>query len=410
MSILSTAPALDAAIAAATADPYRNLPRVVFMAASSSTPVLYSGKGGYARLPNSRKEEDMKEKGEVIQEDSIFELYSCTKLVGTIAALQLVEQGKINLDADASVYLPELKAVKLFKGWEDPEEKTKPILVENNKPISCRQLITHSAGFVYYFNDLENIPALAKALDIQATPYGEKATPEDLYKMPLLHEPGSTWKYGTSIDWLTRIVEMVSGLDLESYLQKNIFGPLGITDISFEPNPAQMDMAFGDAADTSKPYRFAPNPPMHPQHRYGGAGLKGSAPSYLRLLRCILRGGELDGARILEQETVDSMFEPQLEGKPAQDLRDWVWKDSDPFSKRAGKSLPDSNWGLGGHLSGTGLASGRGARSLAWSGAAVIDRERDVCYTYFTNLLPWGADQVFDAWHELETQLYKGLP
>ncbi|GAA6007299.1 hypothetical protein JCM10207_001576 [Rhodosporidiobolus poonsookiae] len=417
--LLSTAPAIDRAIASATADPYNGVPRLVFLAATSSTPVLYAGKGGYARLPPFPASHSQGEgavpgadDAEPISEDSVFELYSCTKLVGTLTALQLVEQGKIALDDDASLYVPQLREARIFEGFDEEGE---PILKENTTPITVRMLITHTSGFVYYFHDLEAHDKLAAKLDIGVAVYGEKANADWLYKMPLFAKPGSWFKYGTSIDWLTRVVENVSGLDLESYVQKNIFGPLGITDISYNVNPAQIDMAFAKLENEVPvgPYEFRLPDRMSTKHRYGGAGLKGPASSYLKLIRALLRGGELDGARILRPETVEMMFEPQLDAHQARMLQDAEWKGSEPFSRRKGKSLEDANWGLGGMLCGTGLASGRSAGSLHWSGMAntfwVIDRKKDVCFVVFSNIIPYANDRVFDAWEIIETQLYKGL-
>ncbi|GAA5891515.1 hypothetical protein JCM6882_004498 [Rhodosporidiobolus microsporus] len=399
---LSTAAAIDAAIAEATADPFAGVPRLVFQAASSTSPLLYSGKGGIALAGPPAVP---------IETDSIFELYSCTKLVGSLAAMQLVERGEIALDDDASVYVPELKEVKIFKRWD--EETDEPVLEENNEVVTVRMLVTHTSGFVYFFHDLDNINKLAGKYGIEASPYGEKVTKDSLYKMPLFYKPGSRWTYGTSIDWLTRVVENVSGSTLEGYVQKHIFGPLGITDISYTASPAQIDMAFVDTANPAAPYRFERNKPFSPTFHYGGAGLKGSAPSYLKLLRAILRGGELDGVRILKPETVDLMFTPQLNESQARDLQENEKRGSEPFTRRAGKSLEDANWGLGGMLCGTGLSSGRGAGSLHWSGMAntywVIDRKKDVCFVLFSNIIPYGDDKVFAAWEKIEPELYEGI-
>lgn len=111
---------------------------------------------------------------------------------------------------------------------------------------------------------------------------------------------------------------------------------------------------------------------MNEKEHFGGAGLKGSAPSYLRFIQAILRGGELDGARILKQETVDLMFEEHLTtDQQRADFGVFGTNDQEPFTRKAGKPLSDMTFGLGGGLSGKGVASGRGARTLTWSGMAV---------------------------------------
>jgi len=138
--MLPTASAIDAAIRDATADPYTGLPRVTMVAATRDGEV-YRGFGGWAQLPNDPAK--LEAEGVPLTGDSTHELYSSTKLVGTIAALQLVEQGRLSLDDDASQYVPELKTVKLFKGFDDKDEV---VLEDNTTPITVKMLATHTAG------------------------------------------------------------------------------------------------------------------------------------------------------------------------------------------------------------------------------------------------------------------------
>ncbi|GAA5934135.1 hypothetical protein JCM3775_002883 [Rhodotorula graminis] len=420
---LSTAASLDQHLREATVNPYRQVPRAILLAATSDDPALYKGHAGWARLPtNEVSPSDLAHQGSPIEEDSRFELFSCTKLCGTIACLQLVEQGKVDLDGEARLYVPEIADLKVLKGFDDAGE---PEFEEQERPVTVQQLLTHTSGFIYSTWH-EVGPQLEKHLGHAVAPYGKDATRDCLYKVPLFHQPGSSFHYGTSIDWLTRIVEEVSGLDLASYLQKHIFDPLDIHDLSFDDDDAQIDLADaptssptapsvpGDApAPDAAPYTFRRPTPYSATLRYGGSGLKGSAPSYLRILRALLRGGELDGARILKRETVDLMFTPQLMAPQRETYQRDQFAGGEPFSRKAGRALEDADWGLGGALTGTGLASGRSARSLHWSGMAntfwVIDREKDLAFVYFSNLLPYGHQPVFDLWEKLETDLYKGL-
>lgn len=158
---ISTAPALDAAIKRATTNPYRLLPRAVVMAATSTAPCIYSGRGGYAQLPSRPTPADeLARRGEPITDTSIFELYSCTKLVAAVATLQLVEQGRIGLDDDASRYVPELGGVKLFKGFDAEGEL---VLEENRVPITVRMLLTHTAGTVNASELLRGFPQRSHA-------------------------------------------------------------------------------------------------------------------------------------------------------------------------------------------------------------------------------------------------------
>lgn len=135
---------LDAIIAEATRDPYNELTRFVFSVASSDEDCIYSGKGGYGQLPTTPVDNATLEKeGEPITEDSIFELYSCTKLPATVAALQLIEQGKLDLDDEIQKYLPEAADVKVLEGFnEDGSLK----LADAERPITVRMLLTHTSG------------------------------------------------------------------------------------------------------------------------------------------------------------------------------------------------------------------------------------------------------------------------
>ncbi|GJN93488.1 hypothetical protein Rhopal_006545-T1 [Rhodotorula paludigena] len=392
------------------------------MAARSDVPVLYSGHAGLATADKR------------IQEDSIFELFSCTKLVGSIAALQLVEQDRLALEDDASLYAEELRDLKVFTGFDEHGEL---VLEDKERPVTVQTLFTHTAGFPYIYDEPRG-QAVAEKLGLGLAPYRLNATREWLTKMPLLHQPGAHFKYGTSVDWLTYIVEKISGLDLETYVQKNIFRPLGITDISFNDNPDQIDMAEANKSDPPQPHLLRRPIPYSKTLRYGGSGLKGSAPSYLRILRALLRGGALEdeSSRILRPETVDIMFRPHLQNaQQVLDLRKEHYEGLEPFSAKAGEAPQDTSFGLGGALGGTGLASGRGARALHWSGLAarlfslayalhahthlfrriqntfwVIDRERDVCFLLFNNILPYGQGAMWDVWEKVEPELYKGLP
>ncbi|GAA5843794.1 hypothetical protein JCM9279_000147 [Rhodotorula babjevae] len=385
--MLSTASTIEAAIKEATADPYTDLPRAVVVAATS-TGEVYRGHGGWAQLPQDSDKLDVE--GEPLKVDSVFELFSMTKLTGALAALQCVERGLFSLDDNASKFVPELKTAKVFVGFDDDGN---PKLEENSTPITIRMLATHTAGFAYHFWH-PAVTQIAEKIGVSPMP-----------------KPGEHFEYGTSIDWLTLAVESVTGTELESYLQQNIFGPLGISDISYKPNPKQICMAY--VGEDGK-YVFAPSAPQTDKQHYGGSGLKGPITSYLRILRALLRGGELDGARILKPETVDLMFEDNLNEQQRADFQTFMLRDADPSTRKAGKSLPDMTYGIGGGLSGKGLASGRGAKALFWSGLAnthwIVDRERDVCFLVATNILPFSEERLFKMWDKVETALYEGLP
>src|SRR3984885_11427132 len=159
-----------------------------------------------------------------VNADSIFVIASMTKPVTSVAAMQLVEQGKLKLDEPASTYLPELGSLQVLHGFDD--KTGKPILQPATKPVTLRTLLTHTSGFVYdtWFADMLRWEKASGT----TIPLGTVAP-----LTPLMFEPGTRWQYGTSADWSGRLVETVSGLTLEQYFQKNILGPLGMHDTSF---------------------------------------------------------------------------------------------------------------------------------------------------------------------------------
>lgn len=231
------------------------------------------------------------------------------------------------------------------------------------------------------------------------------------------------------------MIQNVSGLSLEDYEQQHIFAPLGITDMTYKPRPADkvgMSFSFNPkvgpngapifaqdfpwAADGTKRLGYAAEGcSFPPHHEWGGSGLFGSAASYLTILRALLRGGlGPDGTtRILKQETVDLMFEPHLDETQRADLYEFAGWRGDPFSKKRGGAFPGTDWGYGGLLGGEGYPSGRSKGNLSWSGFAntywVVDREKDVAFVCWTQVIPSGEEALFDAWEVLETELYNQL-
>ena len=167
-----------------------------------------------------------------VNADSIFGIASMTKPVTSVAAMQLVEQGKLKLDVPASTYLPELGKLDVLHGF-DPKTG-KPILKPATKPVTLRTLLTHTSGFCYdtWFPDMLRWEKETG----NNFPLGTVAP-----LTPLMFEPGSRWQYGTSADWSGRLVETVSGLTLEQYFQKNILEPLGMHDTSFLLPAAKFD-------------------------------------------------------------------------------------------------------------------------------------------------------------------------
>ncbi|WOO84417.1 Acyltransferase LovD [Vanrija pseudolonga] len=304
------------------------------------------------------------ETGESAQVDTVYWVASVTKLVTSIAALQLVEAGKVGLDEPLSEIAPELAARDLLVKTTETDFE----LTNASTPITLRHLLTHTAGFAYgFFN---------KDLDNWIKQTGAPAvTP---LKAPLVHEPGTKFEYGINIDWAGIVVERLSGKKLGEYFSDHIFAPLGIKDATFDLS-SRPDLAARLAtlhAKTPEGYvKIAyPDEIAKPAFDSGGAGLYITAGEYLKLLAALLNGGEskATGERILKPDTLAEALRPQTDKLPANGLG-WLAKDGAIRSTNPGLSndiplLPGvaKAWSLGGLVNVDKLDNGRSAGATEW--------------------------------------------
>ncbi len=235
--------------------------------------------------------------------DAIFAIASMTKPITSVAAMQLVEAGKIKLDAPAATYLPEIGAVRVLDNGTLRPPKT---------PITVRHLLTHTAGFGYEFMRKELLELVAKK-QLPSMMAGGDA----FLQAPLLFDPGTRWEYGINTDWLGRLVEKVSGRSLEVYFRENIFNPLGMADSYFDvPADKQARIVPRSQRRADGGLDAQPAPPAKPGTFYsGGGGLYSTASDYLRFVRAMMAGGQLDGRRILSRQSVAEMRKNQI-GEP----------------------------------------------------------------------------------------------
>ena len=217
--------------------------------------------------------------------DSVFWIASMTKAVTAVAAMQLVEQGRLTLDSPIGTVLPELASPQVLEGFADDGT---PLLRPAARPITLRHLLTHTSGFCY---DMWNAELLryrnfAKLPSARSGQYAGILT-------PIMADPGTRWEYGTSLDFAGRAVEAASGQTLEAYLRDHIFAPLGMDDTAFKIGPSQRQRLVGvhargpDAA--LKPIAFEME--QDPEYHAGGGGLYGTAPDYVKFMQMILNRG-----------------------------------------------------------------------------------------------------------------------
>jgi methyl acetate hydrolase len=265
-----TLPQVDAFLHAAVSS--QDVPGVVAMAATE-TGILYEGVFGSRRI----------HEGPAMTRDTIFRVASMVKLITTVAALRLVEQGKLSLEAPVPDIDPVIAAPQVLDGF-DPAGK--PLLRPAKRPIALHDLLTHTAGFVYRLWDSEALKYY-KAIDKLPTTDRSKFP-----HTPLMFDPGERWQYGGNIDWVGRIIQAVSGEPLDAHFRKHIFEPLGMNDTGFVISPAQWAReASGhqrqpDGSLKAEPMGHPPKWPPAPQSFSGGGGICSTAPDYLTRSAC----------------------------------------------------------------------------------------------------------------------------
>ena len=237
-----------------------------------------------------------------MRSDAIFWIASMTKPVTSVAAMILVEQKKLDLDAPVSLYLPELANMQVAT---EETGTTELVLAPPKSPMTVRDLLRHTSGLIYPPQFIDSrIHRLygEKALFTRYTSLAEFTA--SLGKLPLAHQPGEVWEYSWGVDVLARIVEVASGQPFDQYLQARIFGPLHMVDTGFYVPEAKLGRLV-DPAPEGRPALWDVTKP--PGLFSGGGGLVSTAADYLRFCQMLLNGGDLDGARILSPETVQLM-------------------------------------------------------------------------------------------------------
>ena len=244
--------------------------------------------------------------GAAMQEDSIFRIYSMTKPIVSVAAMMLVEQGKVSLADPVSNFIPAFADTKV--GVESRDASGAPLLelVDADRPMTVQDLLRHTSGLAYATVGRKTA---VKKLYGEAKIFSQHWRLEDfaeaLAKLPLQHQPGTTWEYGHSTDILGRVVEVAASMPLDQYLEQHIFAPLRMKDTAFRVAPAKHDRIAEPMPDkyTGKtPTLIDVRNPV--SFFAGGHGLTSTVGDYLRFSQMLLNGGELDGARLLGPRTV----------------------------------------------------------------------------------------------------------
>jgi methyl acetate hydrolase len=342
--------------------------------------------------------------GPSVTADSVFWIASMTKAITATACMQLVEQGKLQLDQPMGKLLPQLEAPKVLDGFD---ASGAPKLRPAKGAITLRHLLTHTAGFTYSTWS-EPMTRYEKATGTPSIGACKNAT----FTEPLEFDPGERWQYGINIDWVGKAVEAVSGQSLEIYFRENIFAPLGMTDTGFLIGSAQKARVvpmFSRQQDGSlTPMAF--EMPQRPEFFMGGGALFSTPRNYMAFLQMLLHEGTFNGARVLKPETVALMGQNHIGEINVNTL-----KTVHPESSNDANLFPGmvQKWGLSFDINTEPGPAGRSAGSLAWAGLFNtyfwLDPTKRVTGTIMTQLLPFADDQVLQLLATFERGLYAAV-
>jgi len=367
-----------------------DVPHVAAIAADSGG-VIYTGAAG----PRAVGEDDP------VSVDSLFRIMSMTKMPCTVTALQEVERGNLDLDATVAEYCPAFADLQVLTGFDGDT----PVLRPPTRQATVRNLVTHTSGLGYWFwsDLLVRWEAVTGVPNVVA---GSAAS----FTAPLLDDPGTRFIYGINTDWLGKVVEAVTGQTLDVVIKERVTGPLGMDQTTFlmsdsqRPNSTPVHIRGEDGwVSVGEVLNQAPD------WWAGGHGLYGPPSDYIRFERALLRGGELDGERILAPETLEAAFTNQIGDL---DFPAGI-ATADPAASADFHAGPGFKWGYGLLLNTADVPGMRRAGSGAWAGLCNthfwVDRTSGVCGSIYSNFLPFAPPEAMKLYGDFERALYAAL-
>ena len=374
--------AIDTVLAGAVAR--GDVPGVVAMA-TDRRGVLYQGAFGVADAGSGRP----------MAVDAVFRIASMTKPITSLAVMQLAEQGRLSLDDPAEKYLPQLANLKVFATFD---EKTGDYTLRPVKTTpTVRHMLTHTAGLGYNFTS-----AIVRDFKPRAG--------ETYAAGPLLFDPGEQWLYSTGIDWGGRIVEALSGKNLETYFRDHIFRPLGMGDTSYNvPDDRQRRVTAVHRRRSDGTFQVETvQPPMAIAQPIGGGGLASTASDYIRFLQMLLNQGMLNDVRIVSPATVASMGRNHIGSVGVRAVKTAMPERSSDFT-----FVDDGRdkWGIGFMITAAGKPGRRSAGSLSWGGINNTyfwaDPARGVAGVILMQCLPFADSKALALYEAFERAVYE---
>ncbi|EUB74340.1 beta-lactamase [Pseudomonas sp. GM41(2012)] len=337
--------------------------------------------------------------------DSVFAMFSTTKAITATAVLQLVEEGRLDLDAPARNYVPMIGELKVLEGFDSDGT---PRLRAPKKHITTRMLLLHTAGLGYEFFN-ENYNRLVQEGRQPSIISGSLAA----LLTPLLFEPGEQWEYGSNMDWAGLVVEAITGKRLGDVMQQRIFEPLGMTDTAFSMTTSMLQRRAGmhqreeDGSLTAVEGSLLPE---EPEVHMGGHGLFSTVKDYCLFIRAWLNDGQGDHGRILKPETIRFAEKNGLDNLKIKALPCVI-----PSISHTAEFFPGmpKSWALSFMVNEQDAPTGRPAGSLAWAGLANlfywIDRKNGIGGFWATQILPFVDPVSTNGYLDFETAAYRNL-
>ncbi|MCW2531640.1 MAG: beta-lactamase [Blastococcus sp.] len=381
--------AIDAVLQAAVAS--GAVPNVTAMIADREG-TIYEGAAG-SRVAGGE---------EPVSADTHYRIMSMTKMLATVAALQQVERGALDLDAPVERYCPEFGELQVLDGFDGETPRLRPPASK----ATVKQLVTHTSGLGYWFFNAD----LLRWEAATGTPNVLSGSTV-IFGAPLVADPGTRFEYGINTDWLGKVLEAASGMTLDVAVKEGITAPLGMHETSFAPTDGQRDNLVPVHLRGEDGAWRASEIELHPEPEYyaGGHGLYSTPRDYLRFQRALLGNGEVDGTRILQEATVQAAFSNQI-GEldfPA------AIRSADPASSLDFAVGPGHKWGYGLLLNTQDIPGRRRSGSGAWAGLCNthfwVDPTSAVTGAVYTQTLPFVTPEAYQVYLDVETALYASL-
>jgi CubicO group peptidase (beta-lactamase class C family) len=368
-----------------------HVPNVIAVAADRNG-VIYEGAAGSRAVSSDDQ----------ATPNSLFRIMSMTKMVCTVAALQQVESGNLELAASVDTYCPEFVDLPVLEGFDGDTPKLRPA----GSRATVKQLVTHTTGLGYWFENKD----LTRWHSVSGMPNVLSGSAQAL-RAPLVADPGTTFVYGINTDWLGKVVEAASGLSLDVCVKENITAPLDMNETAFLMNDEQTakSVPVHVRGEDGKWIAIGEILNQEPDWWSGGHGLYSTPRDYLRFQRMLLGNGTLEGTKIVEPETVEAAFTNQIGDLdfPAE------IPTADPAMTHSVNVGPGLKFGYGLRLNTQDVPGMRKAWSGAWGGLCNtyfwVDRTTGIAGSIYSQFLPFVAQEALDMYVNFEKVLYASL-